>query len=146
MEGVMDSTALHENAALECRPVELRRLAAIHFVPRCVNRRGDRKLVEYERRFESSYQSSKLPAYIKEKILSTLLALLVEPYSSGGGQRSLQTHPLDSLNLRREGWIQDLRGTALVSRVNNEWRIVWSMASEKVVVHAACRHQDLYST
>ncbi len=145
----MNDIISYENAVSECHSAELRKsvskLAAIHFVPRCVNRQGGRKLIVYDRRFESAYQSPKLPAYLKEKILSTLLTLFIEPYSSEKKQKSSRTHSFDSTNLRREGWIRDLRDNARVSRVNDEWRIVWSEDPSKVTVHAVCRHQDIYS-
>lgn len=146
MEGASAPRLLDEDVDSTACQTSIRSLAAIYFVPRLMTRRGIRKRIEYERRFESVYQSPKVPPHIRGKILATLLDLFVEQYASCGGQGSLQTHLLDSAKLRREEWIRNLRGIARVSRVNDEWRIVWSETAEQITVHATCRHQDLYST
>ena len=121
-------------------------LTAINFVPRCTNKAGNRKWIEYKERFMDTYESLRDPPYLKQKILLTLCLLFIEPYTRWESQGSLQTHPLNSGNLRRDKWIQDLYGMAKVSRVTEEWRIVWSHDSkESIIIHAACTHQELYS-
>ncbi len=124
----------------------LAHLAAINFVPRCTNEAGNRKRIGYSERFMHTYESLRDPPYLKQKILLTLHLLFIEPYTRWESQRSLQTHLFNSGNLRREKWIQDLYGMAKVSRVTEEWRIVWSHDSkESIIIHAACTHQELYS-
>lgn len=147
---MVDQTSFHANVGSKAclqglGGKALASLAAVDFLPNCVTHRGNRKLIAYDSRFKEPYQLSKFPAGLKESILSTLFSLFIEPYSPETGQAWFGTHPLESANLRFEEWMRDLREIARVSRVDDEWSLVWSEESERVMVHAVCRHKDLYS-
>jgi len=99
-----------------------------------------RKCIEYEPRFRWSY--GMLGSVEQKKVCAALSKLFVDDMDR---HRSLRTHRLISNKLRQDGWVRLLKGFANSSRVNRELRIIWSEEDHRVVVHAICRHQNLYS-